>query len=157
MSHALLLCPPSRGAWAWLQQMWSLLDQGAVADRGLSCEDPRVVLLDDSSVWKPPPAMARMWTHLRLLMLQSVFDARQERQYSSGQVVARFIAALQQQLVQDWARRVDIRVDSGVPLSYLSGRNPVLSASEFAAKWQGVGVVYVVGPTGPQVCLPHLS
>lgn len=157
MSHALVQCPPSLGAWAWLQQQWCRLDPGAVTDRGLNCEDARVVLLDDTSVWKPPAALARMWTHLRLLMLQSVLDARAEQQYSSSQVVGRFLAALQQQLVQDWARRVDIRVDSGVPLSYLRGRSPVLPAAEFAAKWQGVGVVYVVGPTGPQVCLPHLS
>ena len=157
MSHALVGCPPSQGAWAWLQQQWCRLDLGAVTDRGLSCQDPRVVLLDDTSVWKPPAALARMWTHLRLLMLQSVYGARAEQQFSSSQVVGRFLAALQQQLVQDWARRVDIRVDSGVPLSYLRGRSPVLPAAEFAAKWQGAGVVYVVGPAGPQVCLPHLS
>ena len=71
------------------------------------------------------------------------------------QVVCRFIAALQQQLKQDWARtRGDIRLNSGVPLSWLRGRSPVLSESRFAAKWQGSGVLYHVTAEGSvRVCL----
>ena len=58
-------------------------------------------------------------------------------------------------LKQDWARtRGDIRLNSGVPLSWLRGRSPVLSESRFAAKWQGSGVLYHVTAEGSvRVCL----
>ena len=65
------------------------------------------------------------------------------------------VAALQQQLKQDWARtRGDIRVDSGVPLSWLRGRSPVMDVDKFAAKWQDSGVLYDVTDEGSvRVCL----
>jgi hypothetical protein len=85
-------------------------------------------------------------------MLESIWVVRcaaGSKQYTSSQVVHRFIAALQQQLKQDWARtRGDIRVDSGVPLSWLRGRSPVVRAAKFAAKWQGSGVLYDVTEEG---------
>jgi hypothetical protein len=64
--------------------------------------------------------------------------------------------ALQQQLQQDWARsQGDIRQDSGVPLSWLRGRSPVLPPQQFAARWQASGVLYtVVAGEGPRLCLP---
>lgn len=125
---------------------------------GLDCSDLRVLLLDDSSVWQPPAELRQLWTHLRLLMLESIWVVRcaaGSRQYTSSQVVHRFIAALQQQLKQDWARtRGDIRVDSGVPLSWLRGRNPTMDADRFAAKWQESGVLYDVTADGSvRVCL----
>ena len=47
-----------------------------------------------------------------------------------------------------------IRLNSGVPLSWLRGRSPVLSESRFAAKWQGSGVLYDVTAEGSvRVCL----
>src|SRR5512147_2817392 len=106
-----------------------------------------------------PPAIAaaaelqHLWTHLRLLMLESVcscWTVRCEssgKPYSSAQVVGRFVAVLQQQVRHDWARtQGDIRINSGVPLSWLRGRNPVMSAERFffffeverfRAKWRG--------------------
>jgi hypothetical protein len=55
------------------------------------------------------------------------------------------MAVLQQQLKQDWARtQGDIRLNSGVPLSWLKGRSPVLSPAKFAAKWQSSGVLYAL-------------
>ena len=73
--------------------------------------------------------------------------------------VSRFLAALQLQLKQDWARtQGDIRVNSGVPLDWLKGCNPRLSQQQFAAKWQRAGALYVlVDGEGPRVCVPHLS
>ncbi len=94
----------------------------------------------------------QLWTHLRLLMLESIWVVRcaaEGRPYSSGQVVARFRAALQQQLRQDWARtQRDIRVDSGVPMSWLRGRSPVIQPERFVAKWRPAGLLYSVGREG---------
>ena len=42
----------------------------------------------------------------------------------------------------------DIRLDSGVPRSWLRGRSPVLPRSKFIAKWQGDGGLYAVDPGG---------
>ena len=69
--------------------------------------------------------------------------------YSSTQVVSRFLAVLQQHMQQDWVRtQGDIRLDSGVPLSWLRGRSPVMSRRKFEQKWQGDGGVYAVDPGG---------
>ncbi len=111
-------------------------------------------------MWQPPAELQQLWTHLRLLMLESVWVVRcaaSSRQYTSAQVVCRFLAALQQQLKQDWGRtRGDIRVDSGVPQSWLRGRSPIMSESRFVAKWQGGGVLYNVTAEGSvRVCLSH--
>lgn len=125
---------------------------------GVDCGDVRVALLDDFSVWRPPAELQHLWTHLRLLMLESVWVVRctaQGQPYTADQVIFRFLAALQQQLKQDWARtQGDIRVNSGVPLSWLRGRNPVLSMDKFRAKWQQEGVLYTIGDDGTlRVCV----
>jgi hypothetical protein len=119
-----------------------------------------VVLLDDGSVWQPPAELQPLWTHLRLLMLESVWSVRCEcsgQPYSSAQVVGRFLAVLQQQIRHDWARtHGDIRINSGVPLLWLRGRSPVMSSERFRAKWRGEGVLYAVADGSLQVCLPRL-
>jgi hypothetical protein len=80
------------------------------------------VLLDDGSVWQPPKELQQLWTHLRLLMLESIWSVRcgsSGRPYSSTQVVSRFLSVLRQQIQQDWVRTSgDIRIDSGVPLFF---------------------------------------
>ena len=55
----------------------------------------------------------------------------------------------------DWARtQGDIRLNSGVPLSWLKGCNPVLSQEKFAAKWRPEGVLYrVVEGQGVGLCI----
>jgi hypothetical protein len=79
--------------------------------------------------------------------------------YSSAQVVSRFLAALQQQLKQDWARtQGDIRANSGVPLSWLRGRSPAMPSGKFVAKWRGDGVLYTVDDDGAiRLCLSRGS
>ena len=116
----------------------------------------RLLLLDDGSVWQPPAALQQLWTYLRLLLLESIWVVRcssNGRPFSSQQVCSRFMAALQQQLKQDWARtQGDIRLNSGVPLSWLRGRSPVLSPAKFAAKWKPSGVLYrLVDGEGPRL------
>jgi hypothetical protein len=129
---------------------------------GLDCSNFRTLLLDDSSVWQPPRELQQLWTHLRLLMLESIWVVRCEadgRPFNSGQVVARFRAALQQQLKQDWARtQRDIRVDSGVPMSWLRGRSPVIPPERFVAKWRPAGVLYSVEDDGElRLRLPYFA
>jgi hypothetical protein len=137
-----------RGAWHWFTAVWAQVQQ----DSGVDCSNFRTLLLDDSSVWQPPLELQQLWTHLRLLMLESIWVVRcaaDGSPYSSGQVVARFRAALQQQLKQDWARtQGDIRVDSGVPMSWLRGRSPVILPERFVAKWRPAGLLYTVGDDG---------
>jgi len=36
----------------------------------------RVLLLDDDSVWAPPSAKQQLWTHMRLLLLESIWVVR---------------------------------------------------------------------------------
>jgi hypothetical protein len=158
LSHLFVGCPTIREAWQWLEGVWNRVQPGA----GVDCSDVRVVLLDDGSVWQPPVELRPLWTHLRLLMLESVWVVRNDsggRPYSSGQVVSRFLAVLQQQLQQDWARTLgDIRLNSGVPLSWLRGRSPVMSSARFEAKWQAEGVLYTAGDgEGVRLCLPPLG
>ena len=123
LSHVFVFCGPALDAWSWFERMWDRIEPGSVSARALDCHDAGLILLDDVREWQPPAALVHLWTHLRLLMLQSVWDARcdsQGQQYSGSQVVSRFVAVLQQQLRQDWARtQDDIRVDSGVPMSWL--------------------------------------
>jgi hypothetical protein len=128
----------------------------------VDCGDFRTLLLDDGAVWRPPKPLQQLWTHLRLLMLESIWTIRcvaEGRPYSSGRIVARFWGALQQQLKHDWARtQGDIRVDSGVPMSWLRGRSPELSPAKFLAKWQPAGTLYSVGGDGViRLSLPLLG
>ncbi len=129
---------------------------------GVDFSSIRVLLLDDGSVWQPPAVLQQLWTYMRLLMLESIWVVRcnsNGQQFSSNQVVSRFLAALQQQLKQDWARtQGDIRLNSGVPLSWLKGRSPVLSVAKFTAKWQPSGVLYtLVAGEGPRLCIGGLQ
>ena len=155
LSHLFVRCPSIRPAWVWFAGVWDRVQPGS----GVDCSDIRVVLLDDSSVFSPPRELQHLWTHLRLLMLESIWVVRcaaQGQPYTAQQVIFRFVAALQQQLKQDWARtQGDIRVNSGVPLSWLRGRNPTLPMEKFTAKWRTAGVLYTVSDEGVlRVCLP---
>ncbi len=155
LTHMFVRCPVAVAVWAWFAGLWERVQPGAAID----FSSPGVLLLDDRTVWQPPASQQQTWTFLRLLMLESIWLVRCAsggKEYSSSQVVFRFKAALQQQLKQDWARcQGDIRVDSGVPLSWLRGRNPVLSQHAFEARWQGSGVLYTVLPgEGPRLRFP---
>jgi hypothetical protein len=121
-----------------------------------------MVLLDDGGAWQPPAELHHLWTHLRLLMLGSIWTTRCERSgqpYNSAEVVKRFLSVLERLTQHNRARTLtDIRLESGVPLSWLRGRSPVLSEQRFTAKWQEPGVLYtVVDGRGLQVCLPRLA
>jgi hypothetical protein len=155
LTHLFVSCPVAAAAWAWFARVWAKVQPGVVVD----VSSIGILLLDDRTVWQPPAALQQLWTYLRLLLLESIWVVRcasEGKPYGSSGVISRFRAALQQQLKQDWARsQGDIRLDSGVPLSWLRGRSPVLSQQKFAARWQANGVLYtVVEGEGPRVCLP---
>lgn len=159
LTHVLCHCAPVILAWNWFARVWDQIEPGSVSERNLDETDPRVMLLDDSRVWQTPAALIPLWTHLRLLMLQSILDVKDNsngQPCSSSQIISRFVAALQQQIRQDWGRvRDDIRLDAGVPLSWLRGRSPCMAPERFTAKWQPAGVLYTLGEDGkPRVCLP---
>jgi hypothetical protein len=145
-------------AWAWFARVWSQVQPDAVVD----FSSVRILLLDDSTAWQPPQPLCQLWTYLRLLMLESIWVVRcasDGRPFSSTAIIIRFRTALQQQLSQDWLRtQGDIRLDCGVPMSWLRGRDPVLSPEKFEAKWQRQGVLYTaVEGGGVRLVLPGLD
>ena len=153
LSHMFVQCPIARQVWQWFARIWHRVQPAAQVD----FSSTRIVLLDDGSVWQPPAELQQLWTYMRLLMLESIWSVRcrsNGKPYASRQVISRFLAALQQQLKHDWARtQGDIRINSGVPLSWLKGRNPVMPQHKFAARWQGSGGLWVLGGEGsPRLC-----
>ena len=183
-THLFVECPVAATVWQWFAQLWQQVQPGAVVPI-----NSRVLLLDDASIWAPLADKQLLWTHLRLLLLESIWAVRNSchRQVSSsaagdggststhaagssssaaiapvlgnsgmeGQrhamnapgsssftakaVACRFRAELQQQLLREWDRvEVDVRVGSGIPLSWLGGRSPVICLEEFQRKWAGL-------------------
>jgi hypothetical protein len=158
LSHLFVQCPVAAAVWGWFARVWHRVQPDAAPD----LSSVRVLLLDDSTVWQPPQALRQLWTYMRLLMLESMWVVRcasDGRPFSSASVISRFRAALQQQLTQDWLRtQGDIRLNSGVPLSWLRGRDPVLQPGRFAARWQQQGVLYrLVEGQGPRLALPGVG
>jgi hypothetical protein len=151
--------------------------------------------LDDFSAWAPAADKQLLWTHLRLLLLESIYSVGSScsgnRQASSSPVdgggssssatagaavaaaaaaaaataaaaaavqdepehvtqtgsssfsakvvACRFCAELKGQISREWARvGVDIRLGSGIPLSWLGGRSPVICREDFKRKWAGL-------------------
>ena len=158
LSHVFVHCPVAVAVWEWFECVWRRVQPDAAVAFGSA----RLLLLDDSTVWRPPSALRPLWTYMRLLLLESIWVVRcasDGRPFSSASVVSRFRAALQQQLTQDWLRtQGDVRVNSGVPLSWLLGRDPVLQPGRFEAKWQRPGVLYrLEAGQGPRLVLPGAS
>lgn len=59
--------------------------------------------------------------------------------YTAKAVACRFRAELQQQLQREWDRvEIDVRVGSGIPLTWLGGRAPVIDLVDFRRKWDGL-------------------
>jgi hypothetical protein len=149
LSHVLLECPVAAAAWQFFTRVWQARQPGAAPDVTSS----RLLLLDDSSVWAPPAGLAPLWTYLRLQMLEcllvqadGVRDVQQQQQQQPQpgdtlMVVALFRSRLKQQMARDWQRvGGDVRLEAGVPLSWLPGRPPTLSPAQFSAKWGGLAV-----------------
>ena len=163
-THLLLECPVAAAVWQWFVQLWQQVQPGAVVP--ISC---RLLLLDDFSQWAPPQDKQLLWTHLRLLLLESIWMVRSSccntgqvgssssstgssssssmqaqsvsnsSSYTAKAVACRFRAELQQQLQREWDRvEIDVRVGSGIPLTWLGGRAPVIDLVDFRRKWGGL-------------------
>jgi hypothetical protein len=126
--------------------VWQKVQPGAE----VQANNPRLMLLDDCSVWAPPQDRAQLWTHLRLLTLDTLWQMRcglhnGGAPYTAQAVACSFKAKLQRQIRMDWLRvGTDIRQAAGVPAAWLSGRDPTLTKGAFDAKW-GRLVTYVQG------------
>jgi hypothetical protein len=163
LSHLFVECPVAAALWQWFVQLWQQVQPGAVIPISSN-----LLLLDDLSSWAPPQDKQLMWTHLRLLLLESMLVVRNScsrtgpavnsnadgsgssaaaaaagqgssSSYTAKAVACRFRSELQQQLQREWDRvEVDLRVGSGIPLSWLGGRTPVISVGDFQRKWRGL-------------------
>ena len=82
-----------------------------------------------------------LWTHLRLLLLESLWNgrgdpARGKAAQSAASIKHRFVAVLRQQVQNDWQRTLqDIRWNAGVPASWFRGRSPELELEDFEHLW----------------------
>jgi hypothetical protein len=194
-SHLFIECPVAAAVWQWFAQLWQQVQPGAVVPIS-----SRVLLLDDFSVWAPAADKQLLWTHLRLLLLESIWSVRScsgwkpgsgaagvggteagssraaeatataaatagtaaaaaphlqrsnggdglgpaastpgSSSYTAKAVACRFRSELQNHVLQEWDRvGVDIRVGSGIPVSWLGGRSPVIAWEDFQRKWAGL-------------------
>ena len=54
-------------------------------------------------------------------------------------MVGRCVAELQRVMQAEWQRvDRDVRVDSGIPMSWLRGPSPVIRGAAFRRRWQGL-------------------
>jgi exonuclease III len=146
-SHALLTCPAAAAAWQWFaRRVWQKVQPGAE----VQVSSARLMLLDDCSAWAPPQDKAQLWTHLRLLMLETLWQMRCSLNtggavHTAQAAACSFKAKMQRQIRMDWLRvDSDIRLEAGVPAMQLNGRDPTLTKRAFDAKW-GRLVRYVQG------------
>eukprot|EP00775_Hariotina_reticulata_P015160 gene15160-biopygen2001 len=121
--------------------MWLRLDPAA----GLMPLDPHLLLVGQGS-WAPSQQCAALWEYLRTLMLHSLWVARCSAAgspaHTAQSVVGRFVAAVNHQAALEWQRVCsDIRWNTGLPFSWLRGRDPSIQAASFRDKWCIRGVV----------------
>jgi hypothetical protein len=148
LTHLFCDCPVASAALGWFAGVWGRLQPGLVLT-----PSPRVLLQDDFASSQVAAALQPLWTHLRLLLLESLWSVRRalggQPGHTAMAVVCRFVAELRRQVRSDWERvGDDIRLGAGVPLSWLRGRDPVLSESDFRARWCHHGVIASLGAQG---------
>lgn len=117
----------------WFVQLWQQVQPGVVIPISSN-----LLLLDDLSRWAPPQDKQLLWTHLRLLLLESIWMVRSScyndrpatssnadgsggsaaaaaavqcssSSYTAKAVACRFRSELQKQLQREWDR---VEVDS---------------------------------------------
>ena len=149
LSHVLLECPVAREVWEWFAGKWRQLVPGFAVALG----NQRVLLLDELAAEHVPQALRPLWTHLRLLLLKSLWcgrgdDARGRAPQTAASIQHHFLAELRQQVANDWQRTLhDIRWNAGVPASWFRGRSPELEIAEFKQLWCVGGVIAGVTAT----------
>jgi len=150
LAHTLLECPAAADAWAWFAQLWQRL-QPEGQQPPLTA---RVLLLDDAGAWSPPHQLGRLWTRLRLGLLHALWQRRdmtggQDTRAAAEAAVHMFLAKVRSQIRLDWRRcSEDVRLNSGVPLAWLAGRQPTLARETFEDRWCAGGVLVRLQPAG---------
>jgi hypothetical protein len=145
LSHVFLECPVAVQVWDWFLQLWR-----RIAPWSIVTANPQVMLLDELDTLYVAKDLQPLWTWLRLLLLESLWHARglpshDRPAQSADSVKHRFVAVLQQQVVNDWERtKHDIRFNAGVPASWFRGGSPGLSVGGFEEFWCVGGVIAVV-------------
>jgi hypothetical protein len=143
LCHVLLECPVARDVWAWFLGRWRQVDPGSV----VAADDTQVLLLDELSGSQVDAHLRPLWTHLRLLLLESLWSGRGDPAHgrpaqSAAAVKHRFVAVLRQQIQNDWQRTLhDIRWNAGVPASWFRGRSPESAIEDFEHLWCAGGVL----------------
>ena len=137
LRHVLLDCPVAAEVWSWFLQKWRQVDPTSI----VSAADPQVLLLDELLDHQVAMDLRALWTHLRLLLLESLWNgrgdpARGKAAHSAASIKHRFVAVLRQQVQNDWQRTLqDIRWNAGVPASWFRGRSPELELEDFEHLW----------------------
>ena len=137
LRHVLLDCPVAAEVWSWFLQKWRQVDPTSI----VSAADPQVLLLDELLDHQVARDLRALWTHLRLLLLESLWNgrgdpARGQAAQSAASIKHRFVAVLRQQVQNDWQRTLqDIRWNAGVPASWFRGRSPELELEDFEHLW----------------------
>jgi hypothetical protein len=149
LSHVLLECPVAVEVWDWFMQLWR-----RIAPLSIVAASSQVVLLDELDELHVAKDLQPLWTRLRLLLLESLWNGRGlpsqgTAAQSAASIKHRFVAVLQQQVSNDWARtKHDIRFNAGVPASWFRGRSPELDVEAFEDLWCVHGVIAVVDRGG---------
>ena len=146
LSHVLLECPVASEVWEWFVGKWRQL----VPSSSVVADSPRVFLLDELAADPVAQELRPLWTHLRLLLLESLWVgrgdvARGRAAQSAAGIQQQFLAVLRQQVENDWQRTLhDIRWNAGVPASWFRGRSPELEVADFKQLWCVGGVIAAV-------------
>jgi hypothetical protein len=146
LCHVLVECPVASEVWEWFLGKWRQLDTTSI----VAANNVQVLLLDELSAELVADDLRPLWTHLRLLLLESLWVgrgdvARGRVAQSAASIQRRFVAVLRQHVDNDWRRTLhDIRWDAGVPASWFRGRNPELATEVFEHLWCLGGVLATV-------------
>jgi hypothetical protein len=146
LTHVLLECPVAVDVWGWFLTLWRRIDPTTTV-----AASSQLLLLDALSVAVVSLPLQPLWTHLRLLLLESSWvgrgdPAKDMTALSADAIKHRFVAIVKQQVLNDWRRtKHDIRWHAGVPASWFRGLSPELEIADFKALWCAGGVIAMVG------------
>jgi hypothetical protein len=146
LTHVLLECPVAVDVWGWFLTLWRRIDPTTTV-----AASSQLLLLDALSVAVVSLPLQPLWTHLRLLLLESLWVGRGDPAkdmvaLSADAIKHRFVAVVKQQVLNDWQRtKHDIRWHAGVPASWFCGLSPELEIADFKALWCAGGVIAMVG------------
>jgi hypothetical protein len=162
LCHVLVECPVAAAVWEWFLAKWRQIDATSI----VAADAVQVLLLDELAAELVANGLRPLWTHLRLLLLESLWCGRGDVAHgrpaqSAESIQHRFVAVLRQHVENDWHRTLhDIRWNAGVPASWFRGRSPGLAVEDFEHLWCLGGVIAAVSvdpQTGAKVMVFNLT